>query len=265
MCTSFVKYADKTYIGMNFDISDRPIQFKLAYKQALLISQDDGTGFKASFGINHAGAFMNLQLVDPTPSAVYKRSSSNIHIFKIFEAVLDNKVTPATLMDMIGDKRLVNVPNLSLHSLITGPGRDACIIEPGRSRQPITRGKNDYLLLTNFPLADENGDLTGVVQGDGADRYTACAALLPGAAFSVDQGFAALAASAQTGGDWPTQVSILAVPEDEQVYLSLRHDYSKRLVFSFADRTIRTDFGYAQPKSTTLPVNGVLLSDLLAW
>jgi len=265
MCTSFVKFTDKTYIGMNFDISDRPIQFKMAYRQALLISQDDGTGFKASFGINRAGAFMNLQLVDSIPSAVYKRSSSNIHIFKIFEAVLNNQVTPDTLSVMIGEKHLVNVPNLSVHSLITGPGRGACIIEPGRTRQPITRGDHDFLTLTNFPLADENGALTGVVRGDGAERYQACSAHLSGSSFSVEQGFAALASAAQTAGDWPTQISMIAVPEDERVYFSLKQMFNRRLAFSFADRAICTDRGYAREKQTAISPNGVLLSELLTW
>jgi hypothetical protein len=60
-----VVYSDKTYIGMNFDISDRPIALSLKNNDPFLVSQRDGTTFYPAFGLNRSGAFMNLLMVEP--------------------------------------------------------------------------------------------------------------------------------------------------------------------------------------------------------
>lgn len=62
MCTSFVLHADQTYIGMNFDIADRPISLSLKGLSLFLVQQKEGAQFLPAFGINRTGAFMNMGL-----------------------------------------------------------------------------------------------------------------------------------------------------------------------------------------------------------
>jgi hypothetical protein len=72
MCTSFVLYSDKTYIGMNFDISDRPIKLSMRGTDQFLVFQKDGPSFFPAFGINRSGTFMNLLMVDPNEAGKYR-------------------------------------------------------------------------------------------------------------------------------------------------------------------------------------------------
>ncbi len=266
MCTSFVLYAGQTYIGMNFDISARPIKFTLPNADQLLVQQKDGEHFYPAFGLNRQGVFMNLQMVAPHPAGMYRRGKHYVHIMKVFADVLSGALAPDTIESRLAGKTIVNVPNHSVHSLVAGPQRAACVIEPGRGIVRLAAA-SDVLALTNFSLGDVVGSDAKTVTGESAGRYQTCCRLVMEYQphFSVDCGFAVLAATMQTEGDFPTQLSMVAVPEHEQVYFTIGQDVRKRYRFSFADQMIQTEAGFAQPQSRKLDRKGVLLAELQHW
>ncbi len=267
MCTSFALYADQTYIGMNFDISDRPIKLSLKGSTQFLVQQKDGDRFYPAFGINKRGAFMNLLMVAPTEAGTYQRRKGCIHIMRLFEEVLDGAVAPEALDARLRDTTIVNVPQVSVHSLVSGPRRAAQVVAPGRRTVRLGDTAPDFLALTNFPLSDVIGQDDAHVAGDGADRYQTCCRMLleRKGNFSVDDGFAILRATMQTAGDFPTQFSMIALPEHEQVYFVLGRKFEQRLLFSFADNVIRTADGFESQRAWTLDSKGILLTDLQQW
>lgn len=267
MCTSFALYADKTYIGMNFDISDRPIKLGMKRADQLLVFQKDGSSFFPAFGINNSGTFMNLLMVDPSKAGKYRRGKSCIHIIRVFDDVLGGQTSLAALGDYLQGKTVVNVPNISVHSMVAGVDRRAYIVEPGRANIPFDGANKDFVVLTNFPLSDFVGQDDHDVTGSGADRYKTCYNMLSKNkhAFNVDQGFAILKETAQASGDYPTQFSMLAVPEDGAVHFAIKKEFSRRYIFVFADNTIRTGEGFKRQNHRLLAKEGVLLSELGEW
>jgi hypothetical protein len=267
MCTSFVLYSDKTYIGMNFDISDRPIKIGIKGADQLLVFQKDGSSFFPAFGINKKGTFMNLLMVAPNEAGRYRRGKNCVHIMRVFDDVLGGRTGPGELSVYLRDRTVVNVPNISVHSMVAGRDRCACVIEPGRANIPFDGVDRDFLVLTNFPLSDWIGRDDHDVTGSGADRYKICRRMLSENqhAFSVDQGFGILEATSQAGGGYPTQLSMLAVPEDGAVYFTIRRRFSRQYAFSFADNVVRTEEGFERPNHRIPGRKGVLLSELWAW
>jgi hypothetical protein len=267
MCTSFVLYADKTYIGMNFDISDRPIKLSMRGADQLLVFQKDGPRFYPAFGINKSGTFMNLLMVEANEAGKYRRGKNCVHIIRVFDDVLGGQTSPAGLGAYLRDKAVVNVPNISVHSMVAGGDRCAYVVEPGRTNIPFDGASADFLVLTNFPLSDFVDRDYRDVTGGGADRYKTCYRMLSESehAFDVDQGFAILEKTSQAAGDYPTQFSMLGVPEDGIVHFSIRRAFSKRYTFSFVDNTARTEKGFQHQNHRVLDNKGVLLSELGEW
>ena len=267
MCTSFVLYADKTTIGMNFDISERTIKIAMRGSDQLIVFQKDGPKFLPAFGINRNGTFMNLLMVDPHPAGQYRRGKNCIHIIRIFDNVLGGKTSPAALGAYLSDKTVVNVPNISVHSMVAGTDRCATIVEPGRAGVTLNGADTDFLVLSNFSLSDAAGLDYRQVTGSGADRYKRCYELLleTGDTLDVDRGFAILEETSQAGGDYPTQFSMLAIPEDRMVHFAIKRAFSRRYAFSFADETVRTVRGFDRQTHRVLDKKGVLLSELEQW
>jgi hypothetical protein len=267
MCTSFVLYSDKTYIGMNFDISDRPIKLSMRGTGQLLVSQKDGPSFLPAFGINRSGTFMNLLMVDPNEAGKYRRGKDCVHIIRVFDDVLAGQTSPVALGAYLRDKTVVNVPNTSVHSMVAGRDRCAYVIEPGRTNVSFDSVGGDFLVLTNFPLSDFVDRDYRDVTGGGADRYKTCYEMLSENkhAFNVDQGLAILEGTSQSAGDYPTQFSMLAVPEDGIVYFAIKREFSRRYAFSFADDTVRTGESFERQNHRVLDKKGVLLSELGKW
>lgn len=261
MCTSFVLHRNNTFIGMNFDISERPIKLSLVNGEQFIVYQKEGVKFFPAFGINRRGIFMNLLMVAQSDAGQYRRSKDVVHIIKLFEGLLGGQISPQNLDELLAEKTVVNVPKISVHSIVVGESHQAWVIEPGRGEIRLDQTGKDHLALTNFPLMDFFGK-DCEVSGYGAMRYQTCMGMLANAPedFSVAQGFEILAATAQADGDFPTQMSMMAVPEDEKLWFCVQRDFLQRYEFSFADQTLRVEGG----KNFVLDKKGILLSELKA-
>ena len=172
MCTSFVLCADKTYIGMNFDIFDRPILLSLKGSDQLIVLQYDGAGFQHAFGINQSGTFMNMLMVEPNEAGKYRRGKDCIHVSRLFDEILGGKFDPASVDRLLIEKAIVNGPAMvSVYNMLAMVGRQVWVVEPGRGVIPFGVTGNDFMALTNFPLSDFIGRDYSQVTGGGADRY----------------------------------------------------------------------------------------------
>jgi hypothetical protein len=252
---------------MNFDISDRQIKLSMRGSDQLVVFQKDGHKFFPAFGINSNGTFMNLHIVDPNEAGKYRRGKNCVHIIRIFDDILNGQISPDALSDFLQGKTIVNVPNISVHSMVAGRDRCAYVVEPGRNSIPFDRASRDFLVLTNFPLSDYVDQDYHEVTGDGADRYKKCYKMLLESknTFNADQGFAILEETSQSAGIFPTQFSMLAIPEGSIVYFAIKGEFSKRYTFSFADNTVRAGAGFEHQNHRKIDNKGVLLSELGEW
>lgn len=267
MCTSFVIYSSNTFIGMNFDISKRPIKIVLkGDNQFVVLQQEDGQ-FLPAFGVNRNGTFVNLLMVQPNEEGKYRRGKNCVHIMRLFEEVLAEKTDVSQLKDYLNEKTIVNVPNYSVHSLIAGKNQNSYIVEPGRENLDIDSVKENFMVLTNFPLSENKSKNYEEVEGFGSDRYKKAYNLLLKNKdhFSDTIGFSILKETIQQDGDYPTQFSMISVPEESAVYFTLNGEFQKIFKFSFMDKVIRTNKGFHHNNEMPLSTKGVLLSELESW
>lgn len=264
MCTSFVLHREKTYIGMNFDISSRPIKMALAGEGQLIISQKENGRFLPAFGLNKEGTFMNLQMVEQNEEGKYRRGKNCVHMMRLFDEVLSGKVDASEIAAYLQEKEIVNVPNYSVHSLIAAPNDKSYIIEPGRNFLASEDGKNDFLVLTNFSVIDGLDQDLETLDGPGSERYKWVYSEIQNSEddFSVEEGLNILRKIAQTEGDYPTQLSLIYSPEEKTVYFTINRDFNKKFKFSFAQNVIETISGFMEDSNVLVTKKGVLLCEL---
>jgi hypothetical protein len=263
MCTSFVVYSDQTFIGMNFDGPPKPIKLVLQGDTQLLILQQENGQFLPGFGINHNGTFMNVLSVDSNEEGKYRRGKNCLHIMKLFEDVLGERIEPSSLGTFLDINTVVNVPNYSMHSMIAGKNRSTYIVEPGRNNIDFESTDRNFMVLTNFPLSENLNKNYTEVAGPGSDRYTKAFEMLSQNTDTFDKqlGFSILKETMQHAGDYPTQFSIICMPEENVVYFALRGDFNKLFEFSFTDKQIRTYTGFTEKTSYSLSKRGMLLTE----
>lgn len=264
MCTSFVVYSNQTTVGMNFDISPRPIKLVLKDNRQLLVLQKENGQFLPAFGLNSKGTFMNLLEVDPIEAGRYRRGKNCVHIMRLFEGVLEEQLDLADLKEYMNHNSIVNVPNYSVHSLIAGADQQAFIVEPGRGNIEISSLDREFMVLTNFSVLDHKGRNDADVQGLGSERYKKAYEIIAKnrEEFDSELGLLVLKETAQREGDYPTQLSLLFVPEEKKVLFTLNADFDRVFEFSFLDGHIRGKTGFTNAQNLELTKRGLLLSEL---
>jgi hypothetical protein len=256
MCTSFVWHGTQTLIGMNFDISERPIKLSLQDNGFLVLQRENGQ-FLPAFGVNANGTFMNLLMVDECEEGKYRRGKNCVHIMRLFDDVLTERIELSDLPSFLAEKTIVNVPHYSVHSMIAGKNV-SYIVEPGRANINMSSQDQRFKVLTNFPLSDYAHETYDCVQGCGSERYqTAYAILEKEHTFDVDRAFSILQKTAQTDGEFPTQLSLVVIPEQGIISFTIGQHFHTRFQFSFATQQIT-----GGTKPITLSKKGVLLSEL---
>ncbi|RDI45514.1 hypothetical protein [Falsibacillus pallidus] len=258
MCTSFVLNAEKRFIGMNFDIGDRPIKFSHTNDGRLTIFQSDSGTFLPALGMNKNGAFMNLQMVEGREEGNYRRGKNVVHIIRLFDEVLSGKLDSINLAELLSEKNIVNVPGHSVHSLLCTNQRETFIVSPGREHMDAGGGK--VQVLTNFPLSQSASNYS--TSEPGMDRYQIVKNYLNEEEnnFSIDKGFEVLEKACQSRGDYPTQLSLIFLPDEKELYFSIKRNFEDRFCFSF-DKGLVSNVESDQ--SWKVGKKGLLLSDLM--
>lgn len=267
MCTSYVVRGERTWIGMNFDISERPIKLACQKDSRLIVWQEEGGQFFPALGINKSGTFMNLHMVEANEAGRYRRGKDCVHIMKLFDQVLGEKLALEDVPGFADNHSIVNVPGHSVHSLIAGEGRRACIVEPGKKTLDFALEDGQFVVQTNFSLCAvrENGGIAA--DSTGADRYRTVFERLAAIQGKVDveTAFSLLQEAAQRTGGYPTQLSLVALPDEAAVYFALKARFERVYRFSFDDRQIRTERGFLHSRQGSLAGKGLLISELDSW
>lgn len=267
MCTSFVVHGERTFIGMNFDLSERPIKLVYQRDSQLIVLQQEQGQYLPALGVNKNGTLMNLHIVEANEAGMYRRGKNCVHIMKLFEDIMGEKLALADVPAFVEDHAIVNVPGHSVQSLIAGKDQQAYVVEPGKRAIDVATMNQHFFVLTNFSLSErhEKEDMTRQLHG--ADRYQTVSERLTSLQEQLepDRCFSILQAAVQQGGDFPTQLSLLVVPDEGLVYFALHANFEKIYRFSFHDQHIRTEKGFQNPMQCTLTKKGVTISELAAW
>lgn len=79
---------------------------------------------------------------------------------------------------------------------------------------------------------------------------------------SIDSAFEILDRVKQSGEQWKTELSIVFLSKEKEVYFSFDGDFNKRYKFSFNELTVKTDKGFSENKEMKLTSKGITKSDL---
>lgn len=184
---------------------------------------------------------------------------------KLFDDVLGERIE--LLKRFLDENIVVNVPNYSVQSMIAGKNRNTFIVEPGRKNLDIKSFDRDFMVLTNFSLSENLDKDYTEVKGHGNDRYKKAYEMIVKnkETFNKNIGFSLLKETIQSDGDYPTQLSMIFIPEESVVYFAISGNFNKIFEFSFLDQQIRTNTGFTKQKSYPLSKKGILLSELETW
>lgn len=231
MCTGFVFRGSDIVSGFNMDLADGAWEYKVYAKPDMFfIGIKAGSTVYKTHGVNSRGSFAVLPYMNAPERGVYSRGRDVKRIDLLVNDCIAGKLSLTDIKRICAENRIVNVPNLSMHSLLADGDGNALLVEAGLGcYEPTGR----FAAISNFPLLEKTADLSAPWYGK--DRYdTACAMLQDaGDAFSVNDALKLLAAVKQEG-EWPTRVSFVYSRNENAVYYALDRDFSaiKRHAFT---------------------------------
>jgi hypothetical protein len=246
--------------GMNFDYPPNEIRFSIEQHEvgAVFIGSfwmEDGYG--RTVGMNEHGLFSSDQMISPLRAPAATLDDGEMTIWNSFYEGLSTCTSVTEVLEMIGERRLVQYPSLGLHNLFADSSSDAMVVEAGAAENAITRIDGPFLVMTNFHNNDFcDSPLEAIVEG-GADRYRTAHRMIEGneMIFDIDQAFVVLESTSQSSGSYKTRWSLVADPEAQEIYIVLERDYAHIWKVSLHERTIETFRGFASQH--TLPLDNV--------
>jgi len=225
MCTSFISRQNDVLIAMNFDNNGLPFSIDIKDPKQFVVLVDGGRGSQPSFGVNSDGTFINNLMVASNGRGLYKRASKKVtHTSKLTKDILAGAIPADEIGEYLKNIELVNTPDLSVHNMIVDKDGNAWIVEPGRGIIYSPANETPYFLMSNFSLCDY--EVSGNLEGDGADRYKTAKKLLDKADnLDVEAAFQVLQAVKQSDGEWTTAFSMVYSQKENAVYYCLDGDF----------------------------------------
>jgi hypothetical protein len=269
-CTGFAVYSGRTLYGMNFDYPPNEIRFSIEEHEAGALFLGEfrmGEFWARTVGMNEHGLFASDQMVSPARATTNDPTSDELYVWNAFYDGLRANESVSEVLDWIGDRRLVQQPDLWLHNLYADPTGGAAIVEAGIAGNVITPIEGPFLVMTNFHNGDFRGlDLRSIV-GDGAERYRVAyrhiAENLEG--FDIDDAFETLRRTSTSTGNFKTRYSLVFDPEALEIYVALERDYDRIWRISLTGRTIETYRGFDRHHVLTLDDSGITGPDLQGY
>lgn len=264
-CTSFAVYCDETFYGMNFDYPDTEIRFTITPSGDLKVFQmefwQEGD-FVPTVGMNSAGLFGSCQMLFPEVPAAISPGADDIYLWQLYQESLLNFDSVEDVSEFISDKEVVHW-SVTLHDLFADVHGDAMVVEAGDEENVISRIADDFIVMTNFPNGDFAGQSCQDVEGVGADRYKIAYENISDhiATFDVDRGLETLE-KVVLSGEFSTQASMVFDPEEGEIYIALKGDFTRIWRVSIADETIETFSGFGRAERAKLGSSGILAFDL---
>lgn len=233
MCTSFVYRKKNIIVAMNFDNNGMPFEVSTKDPKVFSVLVDGGRGKMPSFGVNKEGTFINHLMVDSNGKGSYRRAGRKVtHTTKLVNDILYEIITPNELNEYLNNMEVVNVPDYSVHNMISDKDGNVWIVEPGRKNIFSEFNESPYYVMTNFSLCDYKDKKE--VAGDGLDRYEIVNDMLDKDHYlSVSDAFKVLQAVRQNG-EWKTALSMVYSHIDKTVYYCYNGNFEEILTYQFS-------------------------------
>ena len=251
---------------MNFDYPDVEVKFDVKSRGGREVFEmlfEKNGRFIGTVGMNSDGLFVSSQMLYPEAPGAPRTKSGEIYIWKVYTESLPRFGSVMEVSDYIEDKKIVHC-NVTLHEFVADAYGDAMVVEVGDRENVVTRMKDDFMVMTNFPVAEFSGKGYQGACGVGADRYIAVTRHIMDhkSRFDVTRGMEALEKAAMAG-EWSTQCSMVFLPKRGEVYIALYRDYDRIWKLSIEDETIETYAGFEEPSKVGLGLFGVTGTRLL--
>jgi hypothetical protein len=266
-CTSFAVYSSKIWYGMNFDYANVEMQFSINTigNKKVFKAQFGSGGYIA--GMNDSGLFTNYQMLYyNNERPIFDNSSNTIGMGPLNEYSLNNLSSVAQVTKYIGTKKLVPSFGQDLQILFADNTGNAFIAEPFGPVNGIVPVKDEFIVMTNLPHYDFIGNDYVSVYGVGSERFQTAYEYIRDhkTDFMLNDGIEVLRQTAQSTGDYPTQISLLFDPVKMEVYFCLKQNYTRVWKVSIKNGTIETYSGFSNTKTRKLGSTAITASQLLA-
>ncbi|MCK4672077.1 MAG: linear amide C-N hydrolase [Candidatus Aegiribacteria sp.] len=272
-CTGYAVYADETWFGMNFDYPpESEICFNVSeYGSGLVFDMSFYDGDRdiwiPTVAMNEHGMFSSLQYQCPMIEGEPDPEYDERYIWELFITSIDDCTSMEQVEAFIDTVKLVNMYELTLHILIADTSGRAIIAEAGFDENLITYIEGNWIVMTNFKIADSRDISVGKIEGVGADRYRNALAFLEDNfdGFVLEDAFGTLEAAVNTDEIWFTKASTIYDPLNRTVYVCIDSDFDRIWKVSMDNRSIETFYGFDSDRSMQLDDNGITVKELRLW
>jgi len=286
MCTSFAVYYDRPIYGMNMDDPERERKFKITTlkcnkkcndkrlcEKCILKNSNvirfhcqikNGNSFLENACMNNFGVFSNYQILVPNNEIKLDKPKLSIPIGKIFYQSQVYSKDINDIIDIIGNKTIYSNFKSGLHNMFADKNGNAFILERSEKGNELNFLKDNFILMTNFPIYEFVGKPYLKVIGVGEDRYKIAYKEIKNHKKNFDfiQGFKILEKAKNTSKKCPTVCSMIFDPIELNVYIALFGVFDKIWKISILNNTIETYKGFNKQCNFKLGPKGILSSQL---
>ena len=271
-CTGYAVYADETWFGMNFDYPpESEISFSVSeWGNGVVFDMsfynEDRDDWTPTVGMNEHGVFSSLQYQCPMIEGEPNLEYSERYIWQLFVTAINSCTSLEEVEAFIDSVRLINMYGLTLHALVADKSGNALIAEAGENGNQITYGR-DWIVMTNFKIADTNEIPVSEIEGVGDDRYRNTIKFLKNhfEGFDLEDAFGTHEAAINTDEVWSTKASTAYDPANRTVYICIDSDFDHIWKVSMDEGTIETYSGFESDRSMRLDDSGITVTELRLW
>lgn len=272
-CTGYAVYDDKVWYGMNFDYPpESDIRFLVSELESCRVFtmqffDNERMMWIPTVGMNEYGLFSSLQYQCPMIEGTPQQSEGQLFIYQLFNTVINSCASVDEVECIIDSVELVNLCDLTLHVLISDPFGDALIAETGDGENLITRINGNWIVMTNFKIADFIHTPPERIVGVGDERYRKALAYIREhySSFALPEAIETLEAALNTDSVWCTKASMIFDPLDRMVYIGIDGDFQRIWKVSIEQQTIQTWSGFTKDRSAPVWENGITVPELRTW
>lgn len=258
---------------MNFDYPpESDIRFSVSELESCRIFtmqffDDERMMWIPTVGMNEHGLFSSLQYQCPMIEGTPRQSEEQLYIYQLFNTATNGCASVDEAECIINSVELVNLYDLTLHVLIADPFGDALVAETGDGENLITRINGDWIVMTNFKIADFIHTPPERIVGVGDERYRRALAYIEGnySSFALPEAIGTLEAALNTDSVWGTKASMIFDPLDRMVYIGIDGDFQRIWKVSMEQQTIQTWSGFTKDRSAPVWENGITVAELRTW
>lgn len=272
-CTGYAVYADKTWYGMNFDYPpESDIRFSVSdYEGCSIFTMqffdNNRMIWIPAAGMNEHGLFSSLQYQCPMIEGTPHQSQGELYIYQLFNAAINDCSLLYELECIIDSVELINLYDLTLHTLIADTSGNALIAEAGEGENLITGMNGNWIVMTNFPNADFINTPPAEIVGVGDERYRKAFAYIEEnySSFGLPEAIGTLEAAVNNDAEWGTKASMVFDPLERTVYIGIDSDCKRIWRVTMDEEIIETWSGFIKYRSAPASGNGITVPELRTW